>query len=95
MSLWDKVSAGVNKAAKAAESAVDEGKQRLQAYQARQRADKKAESLGYAVARAKAENREPDEASMKALVDSVIAADQEATLLEKSSREPEAASPKP
>ena len=83
MSIWDKVSAGVSKAAKAAGDAVDEGKLRVAAYQARQRANAKAETLGYAVARARAENREPDADAINRLVDSVNAADAEATALER------------
>ena len=53
MSLRDKITQGIDRAVKATESAIDEGKLRVQAYQARQRADKKAETLGYAVARAR------------------------------------------
>jgi hypothetical protein len=82
MSLWDKVSQGIDKAAKATESAIDEGKQRLAAYQARQRADKAAETLGYAVARARAGGTEPEPAALAMLVDAVNAADAEATALE-------------
>ena len=82
MSLRDKISQGFDRAVKATESAIDEGKLRVQAYQARQRADKKAETLGYAVARARATGIEQDAASLTTLVDSVNAADAEATALE-------------
>jgi hypothetical protein len=82
MSIWDKVSKGIDRAAQVTESAIDEGKVRLAAYKARQRADKRAETLGYAVARAKAEGREPDADAMGRLVDAVHAADAEASALE-------------
>jgi hypothetical protein len=82
MSLRDKIAQGLDRAVKVTESAIDEGKHRVAAYQARQRADKKAETLGYAVARAKAAGTEPDAASMTSMVDAVNAADAEATALE-------------
>ena len=52
MALWDKVKEGIDKAGKAAQGAIDEGKLRLDAYRAREQADKAAEALGYAVYRA-------------------------------------------
>ena len=82
MGLWDKVSHGINKAAQATGDAIDEGKQRVSAYQARQRADKKAETLGYAVARAKAAGTQMDPAALATLIDAVNAADAEAAALE-------------
>lgn len=82
MSIWDKVSKGIDRAARVTESAIDEGKLRLAAYKARQRADKRAETLGYAVARAKAEGREPDADTIGRLIDAVHAADAEAAALE-------------
>ena len=82
MSLWDKVSAGIDRAAKATEGAIDEGKLRMAAAKARHRADKKAATLGYAVARARGEGAVADESAMTALVDDVVAADREAAALE-------------
>jgi hypothetical protein len=82
MSLRDKITQGFDRAVKATESAIDEGKLRVQAYQARQRADKKAETLGYAVARARAVATELDASSLATLVDAVNAADAEASALE-------------
>jgi hypothetical protein len=83
MGIWDKVSHGIGKAAEVTGNAIDEGKQRVHAYQARQRADKQAETLGYAVARAKAAGTEMDPAALTTLVDAVNAADAEAAALEK------------
>lgn len=52
MAIWDKVKEGMDKAGKAAQDVFDEGKLRLDAYRAREQADKAAEALGYAVFRA-------------------------------------------
>jgi hypothetical protein len=86
MTLWEKVSKGIDSAKKATESAIDEGKLRVAAYKARQRANTRAETLGYAVARAKAEGRDPDPDAIGRLVDSVNAADKEASGLEAQTR---------
>jgi hypothetical protein len=86
MGLKDQIAKGIDRAVKVTESAIDEGKHRVAAYQARQRADKKAETLGYAVARAKASGTEPDAIGMTLLVDAVNAADAEATSLERKAR---------
>ena len=53
MAIWDKVKQGIDKAGKAAQDVFDEGKLRIDAYRARELADKAAEALGYAVFRAK------------------------------------------
>lgn len=52
MAIWDKVKEGIDKAGKAAQDVFDEGKLRIDAYRAREQADKAAEALGYAVYRA-------------------------------------------
>jgi hypothetical protein len=52
MAIWDKVKQGIDKAGKAAQDVFDEGKLRLDAYRAREQADKAAQALGYAVFRA-------------------------------------------
>ncbi len=52
MELWDKVRQGIDKAGKAAQDVLDEGKLRIDAYRARELADKSAEALGYAIFRA-------------------------------------------
>lgn len=82
MSLKDRIAQGFDRAVKATESAIDEGKLRVQAFQARQRADKRAETLGYAVGRARAAGVEPDATSLTTLIDALNAADAEATALE-------------
>jgi hypothetical protein len=82
MSIWDKVSQGIDRAARVTENAIDEGKLRIAAFRARQRADRAAAALGYAVARARARGEEEAAATFTALVDSVVTADSAATDLE-------------
>ena len=48
MALWDKVRHEIDKAGNAAKELLDEGKLRLDAYRARERADEAAAALGYA-----------------------------------------------
>jgi hypothetical protein len=58
MGIWDKVQAELDKAGSAAKVALDEGKIRIELFRVRQQADKAAQSLGYALARAKRDNTE-------------------------------------
>ena len=53
MAIWEKLRTELDRAGKAAQGAIDEGKLRLDAFRARKRADKAAQVLGYAVYRAK------------------------------------------
>lgn len=48
MALWDKVRQEIDKAGHAAKELLDEGKLRIDAYRARERADEAAAALGYA-----------------------------------------------
>ena len=72
MALWDKVKTELDRAGRAAQTALDEGRVRLEAFRSRQLADKAAQALGYAVYRARAEARELD-ADSYARLSSVIA----------------------
>lgn len=49
MAIWGKLKDELDRAGKAAQKAVDEGKVRLDLVRARQRADRAAQALGYAV----------------------------------------------
>ena len=49
VALWDKLKDEVDKAGRVAQKAVDEGKARLDLMRAKQRADRAAQALGYAV----------------------------------------------
>lgn len=53
MALFDKLKEELDKAGRAAQGALDEGKIRLEAFRTRQLADKAAQALGYAVFRAR------------------------------------------
>ena len=53
MAFLDKLKTELDRAGKAAQGALDEGKTRLEAFRTRQLADKAAQALGYAVFRAK------------------------------------------
>ena len=60
MPLWDKVKQELDRAGRVAQDAIDEGRIRLDAFRARQLADKAAQALGYAVYRAKQQGHELD-----------------------------------
>ena len=53
MALWGKLKDELDRAGRAAQKAVDEGRIRLDLLRARQRADKAAQALGYAVYQAR------------------------------------------
>ncbi|HEX6964589.1 MAG TPA: hypothetical protein VF166_02245 [Gemmatimonadaceae bacterium] len=63
MPLWDKLKQELDHAGEIAQGAFDEGRLRLDALRARQRADKAARELGYAVyrARQRGEELQPEE----------------------------------
>jgi hypothetical protein len=60
MALMDRLKEELDRAGKAAQGAIDEGKIRLEAFRTRQLADKAAQALGYAVFRAKQSGSEVD-----------------------------------
>ena len=62
MALWTKLRVELDRAGRVAQGAFDEGRLRLEAFRARQLADRAAQALGYAVYRARLEGRdiEPD-----------------------------------
>ena len=82
MSVWNKVREGIDKAGKVAQDALDEGKTRIDAYRAREQADKAAEALGYAVFRAMEVGKEIDAESRERLMRSLRERDTEARRLE-------------
>lgn len=53
MALWNKLKDELNRAGRAAQEAIDEGKLRLDLLRSRQAMDKAAQKLGYAVYRAR------------------------------------------
>ena len=60
MALFDKLKEVLDKAGRAAQGALDEGKIRIEAFRTRQLADKAAQSVGYAVFRARQNGGEVD-----------------------------------
>lgn len=63
MSFMDKLQLELNRAGRAAQDAIDEGRLRLEIFRVRQLADKAAQALGYAMYRAKAKGEELDAAA--------------------------------
>lgn len=82
MAIWDKVKQGIDKAGKAAQDVFDEGKLRIDAYRAREQADKAAEALGYAVFRAWENNAELDSDARERLAGALRTREAEARKLE-------------
>ena len=60
MALWTKLKTELDRAGRAAQGAVDEGKVRLEAFRARQLADRAAQALGWALYRARNEGGDLD-----------------------------------
>lgn len=75
MVLWDKLRDGIDKAGKAAQDVFDEGKLRIEAYRAREAADKAAEKLGYAFFRAAETGTGLDAESHTGLIEALRVAD--------------------
>lgn len=60
MTVWTRLKEELDRAGRAAQGAFDEGKARLELMRTRQLADKAAQSIGWAVYRAKQEGKEID-----------------------------------
>lgn len=82
MNIWDKVKEGIDKAGKVAQDAIDDGKTRIEAYRAREQADKAAEAFGYAVFRAAELGKDIEPDSKERLMQSLRDRDNEARRLE-------------
>jgi hypothetical protein len=83
MPLWDKVKQELDRAGKVAQEAIDEGRIRLEQVRARQQADKAAQRLGYAYARARTEGRGiEDDPEITRLHARLVELEAEATRLE-------------
>src|SRR5215207_2260014 len=86
MALWDKVRQELDRAGKAAQGALDEGKLRLEAFRARQLADKAAQALGYALYRARVAGGELEADSYARLAETLAAREAEAARYEEQAR---------
>jgi hypothetical protein len=82
MAIWDKLKTELDRAGKAAQTALDEGKIRLEAMRVRQLADKAAQALGYAVYRARQQNQELDTETYARLSSALAAHEAEAARFE-------------
>lgn len=93
MPIWEKLKAelddaaratqdALQKAGKVAHDALDEGKLRMDAFRARQRADRDAQAFGYAHFRARKAGNQLDTESAGRLYDAIAASDAEAARLE-------------
>lgn len=82
MAIFDKIKQGIDKAGKAAQDVFDEGRLRIDAYRAREQADKAAEALGYAVFRAWEAGADLDADARERLVGALRSREAEARKLE-------------
>ena len=87
MAIWDKLKTELDRAGKAAQNALDEGKIRLEAFRTRQLADKAAQALGYAVFRAKQSGSDLDPESFERLRATLATHETEAARLEQQLRD--------
>jgi len=82
MAFIDKLKEELDRAGRAAQGALDEGKTRLEAFRTRQLADKAAQALGYAVFRAKQNGGEVDPDTYTRLAATLATHDAEASKYE-------------
>jgi hypothetical protein len=82
MAILDRLKQELDRAGKAAQDAFDDGKTRLEAFRTRQLADKAAQSLGYAVYRARKGGSDLDAATYERLRATLETHDSEAARLE-------------
>jgi hypothetical protein len=82
MPLWDKVKQELDRAGRAAQDALDEGRIRLEAFRARQHADRAAQALGYALFRARTAGSDLDSQAYERLSATLARHESEATRLE-------------
>jgi hypothetical protein len=82
MAFIDKLKEELDRAGRAAQGALDEGKTRLEAFRTRQLADKAAQALGYAVFRAKQGGADIDADTYSRLAATLATHDAEATKYE-------------
>ena len=87
MAIWNKVKTEIDRAGRAAQTAIDEGKLRLEAMRSRQLADKAAQALGYAIFRARQGGQELETDVYARLSGSLAAREAEAVKLEEQIQE--------
>lgn len=82
MPIWDKLKTELDRAGRAAQQALDEGRTRLDAHRARGAADRCAQRLGYAVYRARRAGADLAPEEYQRLADDLTAAEGEVDRLE-------------
>ncbi len=98
MAIWNSLKRELDRAGQAAQGALDEGKLRLEAHRARQRAEAAAASLGFAVYRARAAGGELETERCTVLAANLASAEADVERLEReiqALRETQGASPPP
>ena len=83
MAIWNALKRELDKAGQVAQGALDEGKLRLEAHRAKQRAEAAAASLGFAVYRARVAGGELEPARYDALAQTIASAEAEMERLER------------
>jgi hypothetical protein len=82
MAIWNTLKRELDKAGQVAQGALDEGKLRLEAHRAKQRAEAAAASLGFAVYRARVEGGELAPERYRVLAETIAQAEADMTRLE-------------
>ena len=82
MPLWNRLRDELDRAGQVAQDALDEGRVRLDAFRARQRADKAAQAIGYAVYRARQRGQDVDTDTYARLSSTLASHEGEAARLE-------------
>lgn len=82
MAIWGRLKQELDRASRAAQGAIDEGRVRLEIFRARQRADRAAQALGYAVHRARKDGRETLAEELERLHSAIESAELEIARLE-------------
>jgi hypothetical protein len=82
MAIWSTLKDELDRAGRAAQSALDEGKLRLEQHRAKQRSEAAAASLGYAIYRARAAGGELETERYTVLAANLASAEAEVARLE-------------
>ena len=93
MALWDKLKVELDRAGRVAQGALDESKLRLEAFRARQVADRAAQSLGWAIYHAHVRGEPHAEAAQKRMIDALAERDLAVSTIEAKLREAERHAP--
>ncbi len=83
MPIWGRLKQELDRASRVAQGAIDEGRVRLEVFRARQRADRAAQALGYAVHRARKDGRELSPAELERESAEIMRAEAELERLER------------